>query len=77
MSGLNRRAAKELTKTVTFTMLDNLAERCLGQGTQTKIVDSEDLLTNLYQEFDRFGPDSFSPSRPVTDVAVDVEDLPS
>ena len=28
MSGLNRRAAKELTKTVTFTMLDNLAERC-------------------------------------------------
>jgi hypothetical protein len=55
-------AARMLTKVVTFSSLDSLAERLLGEGPQRKITSEHSLLQNLDQEFLRFGPDSFSPS---------------
>jgi DNA polymerase III delta prime subunit len=59
MTTIRQDEAKELTKVVTFGMLDELAERCLGEGTQTPIESEESLSTNLEQEFERFGPDKF------------------
>lgn len=63
MAALDQRAARELTKVVTFSALDNLAERCVGLGTQSRITGEDDLRHNLLQEFERFGPDSFTPKR--------------
>lgn len=55
-------AARMLTKVVTFSSLDSLAERLLGEGRQKKITSDRSLQQNLEQEFLRFGPDSFNPS---------------
>jgi SpoVK/Ycf46/Vps4 family AAA+-type ATPase len=59
MIKLHKREAKELKKVVTFSMLDSLANRCLGEGNESPILDAESLKENLDQEFDRFGPDSW------------------
>ncbi len=59
MTKLQRSAAKVLTKVVTFAMLDQLANRCLGEGTGSPIDDNDAFLENLNQEFARFGPDLF------------------
>jgi hypothetical protein len=61
MAELDRDVAR-LPKLVTFSSLDSLAERCLGEGSQSSITSAESLLENLNQEFVRFGPDSFNPS---------------
>jgi hypothetical protein len=63
MSDLQQQAARDLKQVVTFSMLDNLAERCLGEGNQTPITGLRALGENLKQEFIRFGPDSFAPSQ--------------
>jgi hypothetical protein len=67
MSNLHRREAKDLVKVVTFSMLDNLAGRCLAEGNQSPITTSNELATNLQQEFERFGPDSWIHEPPVED----------
>jgi hypothetical protein len=54
--------ARRLTKAVTFSALDSLAERVLGEGSQMRITGEKTLRQNLKQEFMRFGPDSFSPT---------------
>jgi hypothetical protein len=62
MNRLQHESARLLTKIVTFSALDNLAERCLGEGNKSKITSSKALNKNLEEEFQRFGPDSFAPS---------------
>jgi hypothetical protein len=62
MTELQHEAARLLTKVVTFSSLDTLAERCLGEGGLPKITSSRGLEKNLREEFQRFGPDSFAPS---------------
>jgi hypothetical protein len=62
MNRLQHESAHLLTKVVTFSSLDNLAERCLGEGSKSKITSSKTLDKNLEEEFQRFGPDSFAPS---------------
>jgi SpoVK/Ycf46/Vps4 family AAA+-type ATPase len=62
MAELDAQTALQLTKVVTFSMLDSLASRCLGEGTGSRIESSDQLRENLEQEFNRFGPDSFNPS---------------
>lgn len=64
MLEIEKDAARMLTKVVTFSSLDSLAERLLGEGLQKPITSERGLLQNLEQEFKRFGPDSFSPSEP-------------
>lgn len=64
MAELNTREARELTKVVTFSTLDKLAERCIGEGSQTPIRSSDTLKKQLDQELDRFGPDRFEGSGP-------------
>jgi hypothetical protein len=59
MSSIHKREAKELVKVVTFTMLDRLANRCVGESNLSPITGSSELRTNLDQEFERFGPDSW------------------
>ncbi|MBP2326950.1 hypothetical protein JOF56_007335 [Kibdelosporangium banguiense] len=61
MAEIDQRGARKLTKIVTFSSLDSLAERCRGEGLQTKITSSKMLKENLLQEFERSGPDSFNP----------------
>jgi hypothetical protein len=61
MADLDQRGAQKLTKIVTFGSLDTLAERCLGEGLQSRITTSKMLKENLLQEFERSGPDSFAP----------------
>lgn len=63
MIELQHESARLLTKVVTFTSLDTLAERCLDEGRQPRIASSSQLLKNLEEEFQRFGPDSFAPSQ--------------
>jgi|GEM_PF-5285411 len=58
----DQEAARLLTKVMTFSSLNSLAERLLGEGLQSKITTERGLLQNLDQEFLRFGPDSFNPS---------------
>jgi hypothetical protein len=59
MEQLHREEAKYMTKVVTFPLLDNLPSRCVGVSNQSVIGDREQLLKNLQEEFDRFGPDSW------------------
>ncbi|MDO8389031.1 MAG: AAA family ATPase [Actinomycetota bacterium] len=59
MSDLQKDEAKTLTKVVTFGMLDQLAQRCLGEGAGSPISTHESFVENLGQEFNRFGPDQF------------------
>jgi len=59
MTQINQRMAKEITKTVTFSILDALAERCVAAHSGNPIVDLDSLRINLDQEFERSGPDKF------------------
>ncbi|MEU5266303.1 AAA family ATPase [Amycolatopsis sp. NPDC021455] len=61
MAEMDQRSAQKLTKVVTFGSLDTLAERCLGEGLRSGITSSKTLRENLQQEFERSGPDSFTP----------------
>jgi hypothetical protein len=61
MADINSQSATLLRKIVTFGMLDNLVERCLGEGDKSTITSRRALHRNLEQEFQRFGPDSWTP----------------
>ena len=64
MADLASFEATLLTRVVTLSSLDTLAERCLSEDVSERIDSAESLWKNLLEEFDRFGPDSFTPKPP-------------